>query len=125
MSEKTTKKKAARKRPSKAAKPPQVESHSETAASVEAASSPEPEVSEAVVESDPYEGKLYEISSWKGLPNYECKFCAYATVDYEAALEHAADVHAPPDPKPEIINTGLVDVGGDPITRAERPAKEE
>lgn len=75
---------------------------------------------------DQFEGKLYTTSKWKGLPNYECLFCAYATVDHQAALEHAADAHAPPpDPEPEIINTGLVTESGSPITRALEPAKED
>lgn len=75
---------------------------------------------------DPYEGKLYATSTWKGLPNYECLFCAFATVDHQTALEHAAEIHAPPEePEPETINTGLVSEDGAPITRAVQPAKED
>ena len=75
---------------------------------------------------DRFEGVLYTTSTWKGLPNYECCFCAYATVDHRAALEHAAGVHAPPEEKkPKIINTGLVSETGAPITRAVQPAKED
>ncbi len=73
---------------------------------------------------DPFEGVLYTISKWKGLPNYECLFCGHATVDHETALEHANDAHAPPEPK--IIDTGLVTESGAPITRAAvEPAKED
>jgi hypothetical protein len=72
---------------------------------------------------DPFEGVLYTTSKWKGLPNYECMFCGFATVDHESALEHAAEAHAPPEA--EIINTGLVTESGAPITRAVEPAKED
>ena len=72
---------------------------------------------------DPFEGELYVISKWKGLPNYKCMFCGFATLDHQTALEHAAEAHAPPEPK--IINTGLVDESGAPITRAIEPAKED
>lgn len=75
---------------------------------------------------DQFEGVLYTTGDWKGLPNYECMFCAFATVDHQTALEHAAEIHAPPEePKPEIINTGLVTEDGAPITRAVQPAKED
>ena len=72
---------------------------------------------------DPFEGVLYTISKWKGLPNYECLFCGHATVNHDTALEHASDAHA--SPKPKIIDTGLVTETGAPITRAAEPAKED
>lgn len=68
---------------------------------------------------DPNEGVLYTTAEWKGLPNYECVHCAYATVDHQSALEHATDAHGPPpQPKVETVNTGLVTESGTPITRA-------
>ncbi len=72
---------------------------------------------------DEFESVLYTTSKWKGLPNYECMFCGFATVDHDTALEHASDAHAPPEPK--IIDTGLVTESGAPITRAVEPAKED
>ena len=75
---------------------------------------------------DPCEGVLYTTSTWKGLPNYECRFCAFSTVNHQTAFEHAAEIHAPPDePEAAIVNTGLVAEDGAPITRAVKPAKED
>ena len=118
----TDKKKQPRKRPSKATKPKEMDSPAQEAAATDAPASETPVVSEARPV-DPYEGKLYSISTWKGLPNYECLFCAYATVNHEAAFEHAADAHAP-DPE-QIVNTGRVDRSGVPRTRAAQPEMEE
>lgn len=30
------------------------------------------------------DGLSYRITSWKGLPNYECRFCPFATLDPSA-----------------------------------------
>ena len=109
-----------KKRPSKAAKPEQVESTAEAPASVETAADAPPEPSQAV----PPPSDLWEISSWKGLPNYECRFCAYATIDFDDAVDHYRSEHAPPSTEVRIIDTGLVNEDGTPIKRVE-PAKEE
>ena len=119
----TEKKKPARKRPSKAAKVSKVESHSDEAAKPQAAATETPAPSEAVPVDD-YVGKLYTSSSWKGLPNYECLFCAFSTVTHHTALEHAADAHSPTVAQEEIIDTGLVGPDGDPLTRAVQPRED-
>lgn len=73
---------------------------------------------------DPYDGKLYTISLWKHLNNYECLACAYATIDRADALRHFMDEHAPIPEPVRIVDTGLVSESGAPIQRVE-PAKEE
>jgi len=30
----------------------------------------------------------YTVGKWCGLPNYECKFCAYATLDKKRMINH-------------------------------------
>jgi hypothetical protein len=117
----TEKKKSARKRPSKASTSTKVVSTGGKPKASEASSSPAP----AAPKADLLEGNIYTTGTWKGLPNYECLFCPFATVDHVAALEHFAAAHAPPEQEEQTINTGLVDSGGKPITRVETPAKEE
>lgn len=102
----------------KASKVKAKESPSPKAEKREAAASQPP----AARKADPYEGKLYTIGSWKGLPNYECTMCGFATVNHRTALEHAAEFHAPPEK--EIVDTGFVDTSGAPITRARQPKED-
>ena len=119
-----TKKKTTRRTPSKAAKSKDVQTHSPKATPSEAAASQEPATSATVSSEDEFEGRIYTTSLWKHLPNYECLFCAYATVDHDAALDHFKSEHALPQKKARIINTGLVNEDGAPITRVE-PAEED
>jgi hypothetical protein len=106
-------KKSARRKPSKAAKLAPMESSAEEATrSPVAASEP----------SGPFEGKIYITGSWKGLPNYACMFCGFATINHQTALEHAAEAHSPPEK--EIVDTGLVTKDGVPITRARQPKED-
>ena len=119
-----SKSKPARVRPVELAKPADAPSDAEEVTASHADACEPVEVSEPESEVDQFAGKLYTISSWKGLPNFECLWCAFATVDHEAALEHAVDAHAPKEPEEQLINTGLVDGSGEPITRAVQPAKE-
>lgn len=114
--------KPAAKRPSKATKELRDQSDPDVAPSGEAAAVETPAPSQAVPK-DPFEGVIYTTGDWKGLPNYECRFCGFATVNHQTALEHAAEFHAPPET--EFVNTGLVDKDGAPITRAVQPAKED
>jgi hypothetical protein len=67
----------------------------------------------------------YTVSSWKGLPNYECSRCAFATVDLDRMNNHWLSEHAPPAPLERIIDTGLVSPDGSKIARVvEAPAAE-
>ncbi len=102
----------------KTAKVKEKESPSPKVERSEAPSSQAPAASQA----DPYDGKIYTIGSWKRMPNYECMFCGYATVNHRSALEHATEFHAPP--QKEIVDTGIVDEDGSPITRAVQPERE-
>ncbi len=68
-----------------------------------------------------------DVGEWKGLPNYCCKLCAFATVSRASAIEHHAD-HFPPSlvKPPHIVNTGLVSETGAEIVRVvDTPAREE
>lgn len=35
------------------------------------------------------ENKFYTVSSWRGYPNYECKHCAFATLDQREMTKHS------------------------------------
>jgi len=119
----TEKKKPARRKPSKAAKMKAVETPSDDATEDQASTGTPQATSEGVPVGE-FEGKLYTTGIWKGLPNYECLFCAFSTVTHHTALEHAADAHSPTVPEEEIIDTGLVGPGGDPLTRAVQPRED-
>jgi len=110
----TEKKQAPRKR-SKAAKP--------RATPAPAKEEPRGDLA-APAPSDPLEGRMYTTGSWKGLPNYECLWCAFSTVDHETALEHYEADHQTRPKEARIINTGLVGEDGEPIKRVE-PAEED
>jgi hypothetical protein len=50
--------------------------------------------SESEVEAQPTETEHYRIGTWKGRPNYECKYCPYSTVDGERDIEeHVTKKH--------------------------------
>jgi hypothetical protein len=59
----------------------------------------------------------YVVTSWNGLPNYECSVCPYATLSEESILLHVLQQHIrpyrqPPDqPRPVIF-----DRFGNPVT---------
>lgn len=117
-------KKTARKRPAKTlkAEPTGIHAEKEKAEEV-AAQSPAP-LPQDDTPRDEYVARIYIVSWWKGLRNYECLFCAMATLDRDDAIEHYQKVHAPVEPTERIINTGLVGEDGTPITRVES-AKED
>lgn len=108
-------KKQAPKKRSKAAKPKATQ-----------APAPKPAPKEAVASkpADPLEGRVYTTGLWKHLPNYECLWCAFSTVDHETALSHFKAEHETRPKEARVINTGLVDEGGEPIKRVE-PAEED
>jgi len=81
---------------------------------------PEPKPEPVV---DPYLGVAYTVSSWKGLPNYECRFCAMATISRDDAIEHFTKEHCTSNPKERIVDTGIVDEDGATIMRVV-PAEE-
>ena len=72
-------------------------------------------------------GDNITIGVWKGIPNYECAHCAYATPTPERAWEHYLDVHLKLKEKPTraTIDTGLVTGSGEPIMRETEPAEED
>jgi hypothetical protein len=72
---------------------------------------------------DNLEGVIYLTTSWKGMPNYECLWCQFATVDHDNALDHYKAEHTQRPIEGRIVNTGLVTSDGAPITRVE-PAEE-
>lgn len=68
-----------------------------------------------------------DVGDWKGLPNFCCKLCAFATVNRATAIEHHAE-HFPPPSRvsPHIVDTGLVTPTGSKIARVvDTPAGEE
>jgi len=115
-------KKRAAKSPSKGSKQKSKQAPAPKVKSSDARSSEAPAVSGERRNIDAYVGKIYTISSWKGMPNYECMFCGFATINHRSALEHAAEMHAPPER--EIVDTGFVDTSGAPITRARQPKED-
>lgn len=40
----------------------------------------------------------YTVGTWAGRPNYECRFCRYATLDLEAIHRHVAGCRRRPTP---------------------------
>lgn len=38
---------------------------------------------------------IYRVGQWSGLPNYECLFCPFATLNEQEAIEHFASRHGP------------------------------
>ena len=64
----------------------------------------------------------WTVSEWKGLPNYECRSCSFATVDRSTAEWHFMAEHAPSQREPAaVVNTGLVAKDGSPIMRTVEP----
>ena len=39
-------------------------------------------------EKEQTENKFYSVSDWRGFPNYECKHCAFATLDKSGMTQH-------------------------------------
>lgn len=110
--------KKTKKRPQAAAKGKDVQSGAPRAKRRQAASQPGKPGTAAPTAHPPF-----VVGKWKGLDNYQCLLCAYATVDYDRAVEHYNKAHVPQPPAARIIDTGIVSADGAPITR-EAPAKE-
>jgi len=72
---------------------------------------------------DQFCGVAYTVTSWKGLPNYECRFCAMALLDQQDAIKHFEIEHCTKIPEERIVDTGLVDEDGSKIVRV-IPAEE-
>jgi len=111
-------KKNTQNRPSKRAETPDVESPA-----MEATRDPEGEGVSRTASLDPYLGVAYSISTWKGLPNHECRFCAMATLDRADAIQHFEKEHCTQKPEERIVDTGLIDEDGSKIVRV-IPAEE-
>jgi hypothetical protein len=72
------------------------------------------------------DGAIYEMTKWKGLDNYQCLFCNFASLHRERIFEHYTTRHtSKPKAPAKIIDTGLVTEDGQPIGRVEEPAMEE
>lgn len=62
----------------------------------------------------------YRVTSWNGLPNYECRQCPYAIVDggLTAILQHIRDAHEEPPPGlMQAAGFTLYDRWGNPLPR--------
>ena len=44
------------------------------------------------------EPEHYTVGQWAGLPNYECRHCAYSTLVLAEIEQHQVEQHAPPPP---------------------------
>ncbi len=117
-------KKQAPKKRSKAAKPKETRAPARKAPRSQADASEPGGARQAIPSHDGLDGKIYTTSLWKHLPNYECLWCAFSTVDHETALSHFKEEHQTRPPEARVINTGLVDKDGEPIKRVE-PAEED
>ncbi len=54
------------------------------------------EVEEAAEEENPY----FTLGSWKGMPQWKCRFCPWDTLEGEGALmEHVVTVHGAGEPE--------------------------
>ncbi len=63
----------------------------------------EPEEAIIPEASNPVVDQPYTLGSWNGLPQYQCNYCPWDTVESEAAiLEHIQQCHT--EPKPVLKN---------------------
>lgn len=64
------------------------------------------------------ESPIYRMGSWKGLPQWQCRFCQWDTVESaEVMLLHYATTHGPQAPARKRVALPLVDARGNPIER--------
>lgn len=54
----------------------------------------------------------YSASTWKGIPSFQCNFCAFLTTRVDMAEDHYDLYHGP-----KYQETGLLDDHGYPIVR--------
>lgn len=98
-----------KKTTSKADKVPDVES-------IEPKASEQPEAGPAPLTG--YLAQYFTSGEWKGHKQYCCRFCpSRITGSAQDALNHLTSRHFPKREKPQTVDTGLVNSGGDPITR--------
>ncbi len=66
----------------------------------------------------------YRVGEWKGMPKYECAYCAFDALSKAAIEEHyqARHVPPPPPPKPHIP---VYDRWGNEVKPASEEAQEE
>jgi hypothetical protein len=70
---------------------------------------------EVVVEPDPESDLPFILGTWKGLPQWQCRFCAWDTLEGEdVMMEHYIARHAP---APTFVSSEIVvyDRWGKPV----------
>ncbi len=91
--------------------------HDREAPQVEA---PDPETEEGIEESTvepeaPEASEHWEMGQWNGLPRYQCRYCAFDSLEVETIARHYQERHAPPLPPPPPPRPLIFDRFGNPL----------